>query len=228
MRVAFFGGSFDPPHLGHIAVARAAQQALALDRVLFAPVGLQPLKPAGSSASFEDRLAMTRLAIAGEPQFELSLADAPSSRGLTPNYTVDTLTHLRAHFPPDAQWFLLLGADSFRTFHHWRRAAEIPFLASLIVASRPGESLDDLPRLMPPGIALNPVPSQPHQYLLRDPSGRQSQLTLLPDLHYDISATQLRQQINGLPGDQPTPLFPAVLQYIREHKLYSGPRAFET
>ena len=77
VRVAFFGGSFDPPHLGHLAVARAAQAGLRLDRVLFAPVGAQPLKPEGSTASFENRVEMTRLAIAGEEGFEISLADAP-------------------------------------------------------------------------------------------------------------------------------------------------------
>src|ERR1700728_4305611 len=93
-RVAFFGGSFDPPHIGHVAVARAARQALHLDRVLFAPVGLQPLKPTGPSASFEDRVAMTRLAIAGQPGFELSLADAPKAAGAAPNFTIDTLTTL--------------------------------------------------------------------------------------------------------------------------------------
>ncbi len=76
-RVAFFGGSFDPPHLGHVAVARAARDALRLDAVLFAPVGVQPLKPQGATAGFDDRLEMTRLAVAGEPGFEVSLIDAP-------------------------------------------------------------------------------------------------------------------------------------------------------
>src|ERR1700729_697353 len=126
-RVAFFGGSFDPPHFGHVAIARAAQQALHLDRVLFAPVGRQPLKPTGSSASFDDRVAMTRLAIASHPGFEISLLDAPSDTpNYTPNYTADTLGKLRNSLPPDTELFLLLGADSFRTLYQWRRATEIP------------------------------------------------------------------------------------------------------
>ena len=88
-RVAFFGGSFDPPHKGHLAIAHAARTALGLDSILFAPVGAQPLKPNGLTASFEDRLAMTRLAIACEPEFAVSLADAPKPSG-APNYTLET------------------------------------------------------------------------------------------------------------------------------------------
>ena len=86
-RVAFFGGSFDPPHLGHLAVARAARDAFKLDNVLFAPVGAQPLKMNGSTASFEDRVELTRLAIADEPGFVVSLADAPKPWGV-PNLIV--------------------------------------------------------------------------------------------------------------------------------------------
>ena len=141
-RVAFFGGSFDPPHLGHLAVARAARAAFRLDTVLFAPVGAQPLKPEGSAASFEQRLAMTRLAIAGEPGFEVSLADAPKlsrEHSFAPNYTIDTLEGLRAGLAPECALFCLMGADTFFGLHRWRRAAEIPFVAPLIVASRPGQ-----------------------------------------------------------------------------------------
>src|SRR3974390_698141 len=100
-RIAFFGGSFDPPHRGHIGIARAAQYALDLDTVLFAPVGVQPLKPLGSTASFEDRVAMTALAIQGLPQFTISFADAPDPAG-TPNYTIDTLVRLREQYPAAA------------------------------------------------------------------------------------------------------------------------------
>ncbi len=220
-RVAFFGGSFDPPHLGHIAVARAARQSLGLDRILFAPVGLQPLKPSGSSASFEDRIAMTRLAIANQPGFEVSLLDAPNpsnaASGNTPNYTVDTLIRLRQSLPENTRLFLLLGADSFRTIHHWYRASEIPFLASLIVASRPGEDLSDLSACLPQGVQLAGVPNQ---YRLTNSIGEDSLLTILPDLNYDISATQLRLQVHGQSGEEPQLLDPKVLTYIRGHRLY--------
>jgi nicotinate-nucleotide adenylyltransferase len=156
-RVAFFGGSFDPPHLGHLAVARAARDALQLDTVLFAPVGAQPLKPRGSTASFDDRVAMTRLAIAGEAGFEISLADAPNATG-EPNYTLDTLRSLRAALPADGKLFCLMGADSFVSLRRWRGAVEIPFVAALIVASRPGQQLDDLARYLPSGLALQSKP----------------------------------------------------------------------
>src|SRR5580698_7863180 len=110
-RVAFFGGSFDPPHLGHLAVARAARAALSLDTVLFAPVGAQPLKSEGAAAGFEDRVEMTRLAIADEPGFALSLADAPNPSG-EPNYTLETLDRLQSQLGADSALFLLIGADS--------------------------------------------------------------------------------------------------------------------
>jgi nicotinate-nucleotide adenylyltransferase len=217
MRIAFFGGSFDPPHLGHIAVARAAQQSLSLDRVLFAPVGLQPLKPAGPTASFQDRVAMTRLAIAAEPSFELSLADAPNP---APNYTFDTLAQFRLTLSADSQLYLLIGADSFRTLHHWHHAAELPFLAQLIVASRPNENIGNLNRLLPKGIDLQPIPNQPDQFTLTNSSGQRSQLTILPNLHYEISATQLRNHLQNPTANHSQLLNPAVEQYIRHHHLY--------
>jgi nicotinate-nucleotide adenylyltransferase len=146
-RIAFFGGSFDPPHLGHIAVARAAREALGLDCVLFAPVGTQPLKPAGPTAGFDDRVAMTRLAIEGEAGFALSLVDAPRPDGV-PNYTLDTLERLREELPAGSALYCLMGADSLAGLRKWHRGEEIPFSAPLIVASRPGQALDNLKRRM--------------------------------------------------------------------------------
>jgi nicotinate-nucleotide adenylyltransferase len=212
--VAFFGGSFDPPHLGHLAVARAAQAALGLDTVLFAPVGAQPLKPQGSTASFADRLEMTRLAIGLNPGFIVSLADAPKPSG-EPNFTLQTLHGLRAGLPPEGALFCLMGADSFAGLKRWRGAAEIPFVASLIVASRPGQRLDDLEAMLPEGLGLLSLPHdglcaeefaeemageiaggiEVRRYILRNPAGDQAPLYLLPGLQVEISASEIREQM---------------------------------
>ncbi len=233
-RVAFFGGSFDPPHLGHLAVARAARSAFELDTVLFAPVGAQPLKPAGSTASFEDRLAMTRLAIEGEPGFAVSLADAPrfDARGdLAPNYTVDTLGRLRAALAPDSVLYCLIGADSFLSLRHWHRAAEVPFVAPLIVASRPGQALQGLKAALPPGVTLQAAPEasrtcghvEVRAFTLTSQSGARAPLYVLPGLDVEISATRIRAQIQNAarnPATERNLLPAAVCEYIARHSLY--------
>jgi nicotinate-nucleotide adenylyltransferase len=236
-RVAFFGGSFDPPHLGHLAVARAAREAFNLDTVLFAPVAAQPLKMNGSTASFEDRVELTRLAIADEPGFAISLADAPKPSG-APNYTIDTLLGLRAELGPDAALFCLMGADSFFGLRQWHRSAEIPFVAPLIVAARPAEhpqlSLADLETALPAGLAIEPVPAsdefssgvhstEVRTYLVRNLEGRQTDLFLLPGLDVEISASEIREQVRASLPDLasgqrvlPDPVF----QAIRARRLY--------
>src|ERR1700677_505803 len=204
-RIAFFGGSFDPPHLGHLAVARAARDAFHLDTVLFAPVGAQPLKPEGSAASFEDRVAMTRLAIEGEPGFVVSLVDAPKSTGSgsKPNYTLETLEGLRAEFKPDSILYCLMGSDSFFALRRWHRAAEIPYAASLIVASRPGQPLDGLKAALPEGLTLEPSPAgdriesgiEVRAFVLVNPAGKRAPFHVLPGLDVEISATEIREAI---------------------------------
>lgn len=246
-RVAFFGGSFDPPHQGHLAVAHAARAALALDTVLFAPVGAQPLKPHGSTASFEDRVEMTRLAVDGIPGFEVSLVDAPKPSA-APNYTLETLLHLRGELPPGGALFCLMGADSFFGLKRWRRSAEIPFVAPLIVASRPGQPLDDLCAALPPGLtmeaAAGSLPArramaaaafEVSAFHLRNAAGETAPFFLLPGLHIEISASQIRDLIRGGIragiGEKPPAeselrlsrqeLLPIpVLDYIRSHQLY--------
>ncbi len=232
-RIAFFGGSFDPPHLGHLAVARAARSALDLDCVLFAPVGAQPLKPHGSTAPFADRLAMTELAIAGKPGFCISLLDAPTSAG-SPNYTLDTLRGLRAQLPPGGELFCLMGADSFVNLRKWHGGAEIPFAASLIVASRPGQLLDDLTASIPDGITLSAAPQgeaialhdrhvEVRSYVLRNGARETAQFHLLPGLHVEISASAIRDQVRSASDIHPTGkelLPPPVAEYIRAHGLY--------
>lgn len=226
-RVAYFGGSFDPPHLGHLAVARAARTALGLDTVLFAPVGAQPLKPRGATASFEDRVAMTRLAIEGEPGFELSLADGPKPAG-APNYSLETLVELRAGLPAGCALYFLMGADSFLGLRKWHRAAEIPFVAPLIVASRPGQPLDDLKAALPAGLAMEAAQEpgksksgvEVRAYLLRNPAGASAPFYLLPGLDVKISASQIRAQARAAGKGESGKLPAGVAAYVRAHGLY--------
>ncbi|MFZ0747703.1 MAG: nicotinate (nicotinamide) nucleotide adenylyltransferase [Terracidiphilus sp.] len=231
-RVAFFGGSFDPPHCGHLAVARAARDALGLDQVLFAPVGAQPLKPHGSTAGFADRLAMTQLAIANDPAFAISLADAPAA-GVPdiPNYTINTLLHMRAEMPAQDSLFCLMGADSFLSLNQWHRGAEVPFVAPLIVASRPGQRLGDLTAVLPAGLSLDGeanetarcAATEVHTCTLRNAGGDTAPFYLLPGLHVDISASEIRRQVHAALGRLPAghELLPdAVSAYIAAHGLY--------
>jgi nicotinate-nucleotide adenylyltransferase len=235
-RIAFFGGSFDPPHRGHLAIAHAAQAALHLDQVLFAPVGAQPLKPQGSTASFNDRVAMTRLAIAGEPGFSVSLADAPNSSHSAPNYTIDTLLELKRGLPPGAALFCLMGADSFLNLRKWRRGAEIPFVAPLIVASRPGQLFGELAEILPAGLSLLSdcaPPPQPHSSAIElqtctisNAAGATTPFYLLPGLHIEISASAIREEVHSetvrIPAGQGhhSDLPDAVFDYIAAHSLY--------
>jgi nicotinate-nucleotide adenylyltransferase len=229
-RIAFFGGSFDPPHLGHLAVARAARAALKLDSVLFAPVGAQPLKPPGSTAGFRDRLAMTRLAIAGEPGFSISLADGPKPSG-APNYTLETLASLRAGLRPGCTLFCLMGADSFAGLRCWHRAAEIPFAAPLIVASRPGQPLDGLEALLPAGLTMESAPRKCETdtgvelrcCFLVNAAGDRTPFYLLPGLDVEISASEIRAELRAALGSASSghKLLPeAVANYVRSQGLY--------
>ncbi len=226
-RVAFFGGTFDPPHCGHIAIARAARDALGLDTVLFAPVGAQPLKPEGSTAPYPDRVAMTELAIAGEGGFAITAIDAPDASG-RPNYTLHTLRKLRANLP-QAELFCLIGADSFLSLRKWFGAPEIPFAANLIVASRPGERFHNLAVVLPLGLTAHPreqIPSadprvELEAYELHNAAGKSACLFLLPCLDIAISATAIREQLRGgATAASPAVVPTAVVEYIREHGLY--------
>jgi nicotinate-nucleotide adenylyltransferase len=195
IRVALFGGSFDPIHRGHVAIATAAADRFGLGRVLFAPVGRQPLKDDGATASFEDRVGMVKLACAGDRRFEVSEVDAPRGDG-SPNYTVDTLIWLKEEMPETEQ-FVIVGADSFLDLRRWREPEQLLKLAEWIVVSRPGFRLQELT-----GVA--------------DANGR---VHLLDGVHEDVSATELRVRLER--GEDCADVLPAgVMDYIREHGLY--------
>jgi nicotinate-nucleotide adenylyltransferase len=225
MRIAFFGGTFDPPHCGHIAIARAALTRLALDQVLVAPVATQPLKGGSSNSSFEDRLAMVRLAVAGKPGLLASSADAPLPGG-QPNYTFETLQRLREDLQPTDELFFLLGADSFLTLRRWHQCAELLLFCDFIVAGRPGFSLEQINAALPQGVENTGElrAADFTRFTLAGAAGQTSELFLLPDLDEDISATEIRTAL-AEGAEQQTVLAPAVAEYIRSHALYRSEAA---
>jgi len=205
-RVALFGGTFDPIHRGHLSIATAAADTFALDRVVFAPVGRQPLKSEPPVASYADRLAMTRLACASSAQnpefrFSVSRLDAPHSDG-SANYTIDSIAALSLE-SPSSDLFVLTGADSFLDLHRWRSPDRLLDLAEWIVVSRPDFPLDEaqLTRL-----ALSPA--------------QRARVHLLTSVHEDLSATNLRLRLRDGEACTAGLLSPAVADYIRSHNLY--------
>lgn len=224
MRIGFFGGSFDPPHRGHLALARLAAERLGLERVLFAPVGVQPLKRDRPQAGFADRVAMTERAIADETGFEVSLIDAPRRDG-RPNYTVDSIRRLREEMAEAGQIVCLMGADSFLNIGHWHRAAELLLSCDFAVASRPGFDLGRITGALPPAISVASCdqPESGGLALCLRAAGRESHLYLLPDLAVEASASEIRAAVEG--GADPGTVLPAaVAAYVRAHGLY-GARA---
>jgi nicotinate-nucleotide adenylyltransferase len=222
MKVGFFGGSFDPPHSGHVALARLAIARIGLDRVLIAPVGSQPLKRE-DSAPFADRVEMVRLAIAKEPRMELSLADAPRADG-RPNYTADTIRSIRKSLKSEDVLYCLMGADSFLTIGKWHRSEELLAACDFIVGSRPGFDLRKIAAALPEKVSLAAEESSAPGYLvigLRSAGGRQSRLYLLPDLDEDVSATEIRLELRA--GAR-VAVDPAVSAYIARHGLYRSPQ----
>lgn len=136
MRLGVYGGTFDPPHLGHLVAAADACDALALDRVLWVPSAVHPLKRGRVATPAEVRLAMVRAAIQGDGRFA---ADDLELRRPGPSYTVDTLRALGER-EPGAELFLLTGADILAELHRWREPDEVRRLATLVVVSREGSA----------------------------------------------------------------------------------------
>jgi nicotinate-nucleotide adenylyltransferase len=192
MRVALFGGTFDPIHRGHLAIAAAAADRFALDKVLFAPVGRQPLKVGVVGAGFRDRLEMVRVASGVDRRFVGTDVDGPRADG-SPNYTVDTLERLRGEMP-GAELYVLVGVDSYLDLPRWREPERLMELAEWIVVSRPGFCL---PTVLPVRVHL------------------------LDGVYEDVSATELRERLRRGDecGDL---LPPPVSRYIREHHLYGA------
>ena len=135
MRLAILGGTFDPIHRAHLALAREATSRYQLDRVMFVPASQPPHKSGVTHASYADRVRMTELACAGEPRFEVSRLEEGRA-----SYSIETITKIRATLAPGDGLFFLIGADAFAEIETWRRWREVVDSVTFIVASRLGRS----------------------------------------------------------------------------------------
>jgi nicotinate-nucleotide adenylyltransferase len=200
-RVGVIGGSFDPIHLGHLAIAHGVRERLGLDRMVFVPAGQPPHKLGKRLAPVEHRLAMVRLAIDGQPQFALSRVDLDRPG---PCYSVDTVRLLRDQFRAaggkEAQIYFTIGTDSLAELPTWYRPEELLRLCTVVAVGRPGYEVDlsELERLFP---------------------GARPILYVELDTPVDMSSTGIRQRVaegRSIHGLVPE----AVERYIEQHRLY--------
>ena len=200
MKLGILGGTFDPPHAGHLALAEAATSHLALDKLLFVPAG-QPWRKSDRQVSApEHRLAMVKLAIEGEPKYEASTLELGRPG---PSYTVDTLGELLASYGLETELYVVLGQDALLDLPNWKEPHRIVALAWLAVALRSLERELDVTELE----AALP--------------GLTKRLVVLPMSLIDVSGTAIRvwaSQGASLAGLVPPP----VESYIKENHLYTN------
>ena len=209
-RIGILGGTFDPIHVGHLALARSARAALSLDEVRLIPTGASWQKDR-VVADAAQRLEMVRLAVAGDAGL---LADDRETRRDGPSYTVDTLAELRAELGPEPALVLLLGSDQLHNLPTWHRWRELVSLAHLACTQRERVPLQDLPAEVEELLRTHG-----RQALPDAPAGAVVLFSMPP---VPVSSTALRAQLAR--GDRPVGLLPpAVLEYIELQKLYGRP-----
>jgi nicotinate-nucleotide adenylyltransferase len=213
--IGVLGGTFDPIHYGHLRLAEELGERLRLEEVRFFPSGTPPHRSA-PAVTADHRLAMTRLAAAGNARFAV---DDRELRRTGPGYTFDTLKELRADLGDARPLALLLGADAFLEFATWHRWREIFRLAHVAVAHRPGFPVERWTERMPEPLAREysaRLMQQPLAIHLSPAGG----IVIVPFTALEISATAIRDMLHA--GASPRYLLPgAVLDYIRSHGLYS-------
>ena len=210
--IGILGGTFDPVHLGHVALAEAALAQLPLAEVLWMPSG-SPGHRASPVASAHDRLAMLRLATEGHPCFRIDAAELESSE---PTYTVHTLTRLRAQLGKAQPLVLLLGADSFLSLPTWLRWRELFDLAHIAHVSRPGHLASDGGPAPELSAEIARRAARPEQ-LAASAAGRIATFNMPP---MAVSSSAIRASLAA--GEDARDLLPAaVLAYIRSQRLYS-------
>jgi nicotinate-nucleotide adenylyltransferase len=233
MNIGLFGGTFDPIHRGHMALARAAREKFALKRILFVPANVPPHRQHQPTAAFAHRYAMVALATAGVKEFVPSLLEAPGVVTMPPrqkkgqpaepaaNYTIDTIRRLKTTFGRSDRLFFLIGIDAFKDIAKWREAEALFRECEFIVASRPGYSLADVANALPE--KLRPAAAATKPFARHAATGDLVLpgvcLHLLEGINEPASATAIRQA-----GKRPPVRFldPAVAEYIKKTGLYSG------
>jgi nicotinate-nucleotide adenylyltransferase len=230
MNIGLLGGTFDPIHRGHLALARAAQQRCDLGRILFIPANVPPHKQKQSMASYFHRYAMVVLATAEEKAFVPSLLEAPEpmlppSKGKAAepraNYTIDTVRQLKRTLKKSDRLFFLIGMDAFADIAKWHQAEAVLRECDFIVASRPGYSLADVANALPESMRPRASVTKPFakQALGGHLAISGASLHLLENLHENVSATTIRQAVAS---KKPLTRFvePAVAEYIKKMNLY--------
>lgn len=226
MNVAIFGGTFDPVHRGHIAVARAAQQAYGLGRIYFIPADIPPHKQRQPIAPYHHRYAMLALALQGEKSFLPSLMEAPGEEvRRAPSYSIETVRRFRSFLPKSDRLFFLIGIDSFLGLSSWYKPEALLKEVEFIVASRPGFSLADVARALPESIRPAEVVMRPfhHEPATGDLALGGVTLHLLAGIEEKVSATQVRAAASSGRGVGRY-LDNSVAEYIRKMHLYKAAR----
>lgn len=221
-RIGLFGGTFDPIHNGHLAVADRVLQAFKLDRLWFIPAPIPPHKKEGHDqqvvSSFTDRAAMLELALVGRKACLLSRIEAELP---TPSYTIDTLQEIRQRLGPEATLFFIIGADAFVEIATWKNYRQLPALASFVVISRPACQFDRVAEII--SRCYKKYRYDPARQIW-DPEGEGEKIHLLAMDPVAISSTEIRRRVRaGLPIDEWVPA--VVAKYILAHGLYKSEAA---
>jgi nicotinate-nucleotide adenylyltransferase len=235
MNIGLFGGTFDPIHRGHTALARAAQERFQLGRIYFVPANIPPHKQRQPVTSYFHRYAMVVLATMDDKTFMPSLLEAPNVapaeavRGkgkaepivATPNYSIDTVRRAKSTLKKSDNLFFLIGVDAFDEIAKWHEAEALFRECEFIVASRPGYSLADVANALPP--RLRPAAAVTKPFAKQSAKGDLvlSGVTvhLLENVHQPISATSIREAITAKRSLKKF-VEPQVEEYIRKIDLY--------